>query len=490
MEQLHGGRFVTRLWRVVGAMLLLLSLLIAQSIQTSRSQHEERAVVEAYSVARVLESDIANLVDKVRIALHTVAVERERRLAGGAGDDEATRAYIANLHVNVRDVLGIRVADDAGRLVYQTEFATAPAEDLGGQPWFAKLRDGYDSNVLISAPHRDGAEGPLVVDIIRRVEFPDGRFAGAVVAPVPAERLVTLLAAAEAGPGGSIAVRGEGLTLFARYPVLAGQDGAVPDALRDLVARGEVAGTFHAVSPLDGTDRLYSYRRVAAYPLHITVARSTDEYLGHWRRDMGVVALLSSMLFAVSIGATLMVDRAWRRQRRIAHLLEKQAHTDPLTGLANRRHFMEVADAELARSRRYDTPLSMLMIDIDHFKEVNDAHGHRAGDRVLQQLARTCLEILREVDVAGRVGGEEFAILLPETEVEGAFEVAERLRTAVAAAEVPREEGLPIRVTISIGVAAMDAATNLDTLMSQADDALYDAKHGGRNLVRRFGQRG
>jgi len=196
------------------------------------------------------------------------------------------------------------------------------------------------------------------------------------------------------------------------------------------------------------------------------------------------------MLFAVSIGATLMVDRAWRRQRRIAHLLEKQAHTDPLTGLANRRHFMEVAEAELARSRRYDTPLSMLMIDIDHFKEVNDAYGHRAGDRVLQQLARTCQEILREVDVAGRVGGEEFAILLPETEVEGAFEVAERLRTAVAAAEVPREEGLPIRITVSVGVAAIDGSTNLDTLMSQADDALYDAKHCGRNLTRRFGQKG
>lgn len=489
MEQLQGGRFVARLWRVVGAMLLLLSLLIAQSIQTSRRQHEEQAVVETYSVARVLESDIANLLDKVRIALHIVAVERERRLAGGAGDDEATRAYIANLHVNLRDVLGIRIADADGRLVYQTEFAAEPDEGVGGRSWFVKLRDEYDSGVVISAPHRDGPDGPLVVDIARRVEYPDGSFAGAVLAPVPAERLATLLAAADVGPGGAIVLRGEGLELIARYPALAGPEVAVSGALRDLVARGEFAGTFHAVSPSDGTERLHAYRRVAAYPLHVTVARATDEYLGHWRRDMGVVALISSMLFAVSIGATLMVDRAWRRQRRIAHLLEKQAHTDPLTGLANRRHFMEVADAELARSRRYDTPLSMLMIDIDHFKEVNDAHGHRAGDRVLQQLARSCLEILREVDVAGRVGGEEFAVLLPETEVEGAFEVAERLRSAVAAAEVPREEGVPIRITVSIGVAAMDAATNLDTLMSQADDALYDAKRAGRNLVRRFGQR-
>jgi diguanylate cyclase (GGDEF)-like protein len=191
----------------------------------------------------------------------------------------------------------------------------------------------------------------------------------------------------------------------------------------------------------------------------------------------------------VAIGATLMVDRAWRRQRHIAHMLEKQAHTDPLTGLANRRHFFEVAEAELARSRRYETPLSLLMVDIDHFKEVNDAHGHRAGDRVLQQLAKTCLEVLRNVDVVGRVGGEEFAILLPETDVGGAVEVAERLRTAIEAVGIPREEGVPLRVTVSVGVSSLAGNANLDTLMSEADDALYDAKHRGRNRVRLFGQR-
>ena len=106
-----------------------------QSIQTSRRQHEEQAVVETYSVARVLESDLANLVDKVRLALHTVAIERERRLAGGARTTTRPRAPTSPTSTsNLRDVLGIRVADEAGRLVYQTEFATAPAEDLGGQP--------------------------------------------------------------------------------------------------------------------------------------------------------------------------------------------------------------------------------------------------------------------------------------------------------------------------------------------------------------------
>ena len=490
MEKPHAGRFVARLWRVVASLLVLLSLLVAQSIYTSRRQHEEQAVVETYSVARVLESDLANLVDKVRLAVHTVATEQERLLAGRNTDEQAVRSYIAGIQTNLPDVLAIRVSDESGRMVYPSEFATAPAPEVGGRDYFARLRDGHYSGVAISEPHRDGPDGAWVIDIARRYEHPDGRFAGAVVAPVPVERLVRMLGAADVGPGGAVSVRGEGLEVIARHPPVAEHTPfrEAPAALRELVSRDEVSGTFRATSPFDGVERLYSYRKVSGYPLHVTVGRSTGEYLGHWRRDMGVVAALSSVLFAVAIGATLMVDRAWRRQRRIAHLLETQAHTDPLTGLANRRHFFEVADAELARSRRYEAPLSLLMLDIDRFKEVNDAHGHRAGDRVLQKLAQTCLEVLRNVDVVGRVGGEEFAILLPETASEGALEVAERLRAAVESADVVREEGVPIRVTVSIGVAALAGDVNLDTLMSQADDALYDAKHAGRNRVCRFGR--
>jgi diguanylate cyclase (GGDEF)-like protein len=490
VEAARDSRFVTRLWWAVAALLGLLLLLVGQSILKSRHQHEEQAVIETSSVARVLESDLSGLVDKVKLALHTVATEQERRLARVGGDPRATYQYVASIRANLPEVEAILLSDAEGAIAFAGDFAMEPEPAVGGERYFTRLRDECVSGIVISEPHRNGSKGSRAIDIARRIEFPDGRLAGAAIARVPVDRLVKLLAAVDVGSDGSVVLRGESLGMIARHPpAKAGADGLPPpDQLRDLVARGEISGWFRAHSRTDGIERVYSYYKVDGYPLHVTVGRATAEYLSHWRRDMGVVALLAAALFAVTIGSTLMVDRAWRRQRRAARLLESQAHTDVLTGLANRRHFFESAEAELARAKRYAIPLSLLMLDIDHFKEVNDAHGHRTGDRVLQQLARTCLEVLRTVDVVGRVGGEEFAVLLPETALEGAVEVAERLRQAIAEAEVARDEGVPLRITVSIGVATLDDNANLDTLMSRADAALYDAKHHGRDRVRVFGQ--
>ncbi|MBS1213809.1 MAG: putative histidine kinase [Proteobacteria bacterium] len=164
--------------------------------------------------------------------------------------------------------------------------------------------------------------------------------------------------------------------------------------------------------------------------------------------------------------------------------LEQEAHTDPLTGCANRRYFLEVAGHELARSRRYARELSVLMLDLDHFKAINDLHGHQVGDRTLQTLAQVCRAILREEDMMGRFGGEEFAILLLETGSEKAFEVGERLCRAVAAAEVPLDGKPPLRFTTSVGVATLaNSDRRIDTLLGRADQALYEAKGAGRNRV-------
>lgn len=164
--------------------------------------------------------------------------------------------------------------------------------------------------------------------------------------------------------------------------------------------------------------------------------------------------------------------------------LERLARTDPLTGLSNRRHFMEVLEREVERSRRYARPLSVVILDLDHFKNVNDTHGHAAGDGVLVEAAKVLRSVCRDLDLAARLGGEELALILPETEVRGAHTVAERVREKIEAASHVSPTGQQFTVTTSIGVAAAAETTpNGEALLQASDQALYRAKARGRNRV-------
>ncbi len=185
------------------------------------------------------------------------------------------------------------------------------------------------------------------------------------------------------------------------------------------------------------------------------------------------------------VKALVGVTRDITERIRLVEELEHQAKIDFLTGLVNRRCFLELSEQELVRARRYDSPMSILMMDIDFFKHINDNYGHKAGDQVLQKLASTCKFELREVDIIGRMGGEEFAILLPETPSQPAQEVAERLRLALYNTRVElTEKHTQIQFTVSLGVASMTKShETLDALLQDADDALYQAKNQGRNQV-------
>jgi diguanylate cyclase (GGDEF)-like protein len=171
---------------------------------------------------------------------------------------------------------------------------------------------------------------------------------------------------------------------------------------------------------------------------------------------------------------------------RLHGMVERQALVDGLTGLANRRAAADALHAEAARAERLETPLSVVLADLDGFKDVNDAHGHAVGDTVLRVFADVLRETLRESDVAGRWGGEEFLLLLPGADEEGAAQLAERVRVALAARDIPGVAGL--RVTASFGVAEYAGETNTEQLVAAADGALYTAKRAGKNRVERAAQ--
>jgi diguanylate cyclase (GGDEF)-like protein len=161
--------------------------------------------------------------------------------------------------------------------------------------------------------------------------------------------------------------------------------------------------------------------------------------------------------------------------------VQRLATTDGLTGIANRRQFTELAQRQLSTAQRNHRPLSALMLDIDHFKQVNDTHGHAVGDEVIKSVAGILAAHLRSHDIVGRLGGEEFAAVMLEMHGDPA-EAAERIRAAVETATSPGIHG-PVSVTVSVGLAELKPDDTRDTLLNRADEALYRAKRQGRNKV-------
>lgn len=236
-----------------------------------------------------------------------------------------------------------------------------------------------------------------------------------------------------------------------------------------LLAAEEAAG-------LDAANRDGKPRHYLAVPLTGGAGEFRLLLVGRLDRPFGSQSI--NICAAMANQVSVALDNA-----QLIKELESLATTDGLTRLPNRRHFMERAESEFIRSQRYNRELSLLLLDVDHFKRINDTHGHDAGDQVLRLLAQTCRENLRQLDVVARYGGEEFIVLLPETAAATAREVAERLRLAIAALQ-PEVGGAQLQVTASIGVATAGPETEcIEALINIADRALYAAKHAGRNRV-------
>jgi diguanylate cyclase (GGDEF)-like protein len=194
------------------------------------------------------------------------------------------------------------------------------------------------------------------------------------------------------------------------------------------------------------------------------------------RTAQGAAVALTLLLLGVTAAY------AWRKWRH-ARAMQTLVLVDDLTGISNRRSILGSAEAVFADAARQDTPLALLMVDVDHFKAVNDSHGHDVGDEVLRAIAGCIQRDLRQHDRLGRLGGEEFLVVLPGTPAEHAVAVAERIRAAVAEAPLGTSAG-ELHCTVSIGVAHRTAGdANAGQVLARADDALYRAKSGGRDRV-------
>lgn len=227
---------------------------------------------------------------------------------------------------------------------------------------------------------------------------------------------------------------------------------------------------------------VYPVRRIWAIGLvftaTITAAILTAFFEPGADTDLGTWANIW-ILVIVESGVAFMT---WRVMG-IENALYQLSNTDPLTGAFNRRHFMTLMDRERKIAERYETPLSLMLLDIDHFKKINDTFGHPTGDEAIKAIAETCRRQVRSTDTFCRYGGEEFIVALPQTDEAGAIIAAEHLRKGVSKIELMAEDGRPVRFTVSIGVATFVRKSTVEQLIECADQALYAAKLGGRNQV-------
>jgi diguanylate cyclase (GGDEF)-like protein len=189
--------------------------------------------------------------------------------------------------------------------------------------------------------------------------------------------------------------------------------------------------------------------------------------------DIALIELLGQLVGA-SIGNIKLFEK-----------IQRQATTDGLTSLTNHKTFYEILERELWRSRRYGGQISLIMIDIDNLKKINDAYGHRAGDKVIREVSRRIRECIRQIDTAARYGGDEFAVILPNTSLNDAIVVAERMLEAVSRTPTSWQKE-QITLSISVGLGQYDADANPEDITSRSDQALYTAKQAGKNTVRIF----
>ncbi|WP_454743633.1 sensor domain-containing diguanylate cyclase [Cupriavidus necator] len=399
--------------------------------------------------------------------------------------------------INAEDMGSLLVTDARGNLVLDSRLWPPRPVNVADRDYFQVHLNSPSAGVFVSRPFQPRmTPEDKSIGISRRLSAPDGSFAGIIVGTLRLTYFRKLFDGMNLGPGGTLTLLRTDGTIIMRRPYedsSIGRDISHNPSFAPLL-QGE-QGTFFGVAALDGVPRLYSFRRTPDYPLVVVVGLSVNDVLAPWRSRAWLFSALIAAVDILIIVLSVLLSRQWRRRMDMERHLVLMVNTDGLTGLGSRRALDDAADIEWRRARRHGQPFSLLMVDVDHFKQFNDRYGHLVGDDALASVA-DCIQrhIRRPGDFAGRYGGEEFAILLPNTDAAGASAIAETIRAAVQKLHIENADSAFGELTISVGVVTdvPDAGGNrtfgeLRTFLRAGDEALYQAKRAGRNGVASLG---
>lgn len=399
---------------------------------------------------------------------------------------------VANQLRQTPKIRSIAAYDQGGRPIVSSQLQIPDWRDIKQTDAFVHHQKSYGTTLLIGAPTRSYANNDWIIPVTRRLSAVDGSFAGMLVATIRVEYFSEFYSRfGEEGEKGLSLMTRSGI-LLSRFPLAEdkiGKNYASQTWFPEVLVNRE--GSLRFVSPVDRVERIHGYRSASNFPLTMVVGIDRTIVLSGWLRSfvLSILGAGSAIVLFAFLGLKLARHVGVRQRSETA--LSEMARTDGLTGIANRRRFDELLGAMCASTSVASGPVSLLLLDVDHFKLYNDRYGHLSGDQCLRDVASAIKGALfRPADTVARYGGEEFAVLLQNTDERSAVLVAERLRMAVLnLAHVHDASPTASVVTVSIGCTTKIPKSIGDqplSLIEAADKALYLAKSTGRNRVQTY----
>jgi len=397
---------------------------------------------------------------------------------------EMRQLFLFDRAATAKDMGSILVLDKAGTVTIDSRTLTPRADNYANSDFFKIQHDLSNAGLYVSLPWRT-ADGQYLMAISRRLSAADGSFLGVVAGTLRLSYFKRIFDQLKIDEKSSLVLSRVNGSLVMRAPYdaeIIGRDISKSPVFQRIADSAN--GTFDMTGQIDGVKRMYAYQQIGDLPLSVSYGQSLSSIYANWWLEAKLIGILMLALCATNMALVVFLAVALKRREKAERDFAVMATIDSLTGLCNRRRFDEVLELEWRRAQRGREFVALLMIDADHFKNFNDQFGHQAGDDALKALAE-CISVGAERggDLCARFGGEEFVVLLPNSDNDEAMIVAERIRLKVSSLRsqlLGRPDSTP---TISIGVAALIPRTGLETrdLVRAADKALYKAKESGRN---------